>query len=424
MLLVLGKLQPDRPRDRLDERGDVAGGHVLLDGRLELAQGCVGRVAVEDARVPLGRLAQRPVRDPFSVREAPALEEVRIGQPFDELRDEPGLPDPGVAVDRHQLRRAFARDARGERAEHDELLLSADHLRRQTVDPPRPGERDDRSRLPGGERRVLPLRRRGAQVHVADGAPGRSLRPLPDEHLAGLGALLEPRRDVDRVAAHHQLAPRDRLAPGHHLTRVHPDPEADVDAVPLVDATGELGEPVPHGECGAYGSLGVVVVRHRDAEHREHGVADELLADPAEALDLGVDELEQLPLDHAELLRVDTGAERGRACQVGEQRRDDTPVTALGRRGGICGRPAGTPDWCKRRATARTEAGIFVRLGPARRTAHVVRRPQEIVRSGRASAAAARTLIRAATVWAIAVSACAAGPGSRWATAGTPTSPP
>ena len=37
---------------------------------------------------------------------------------------------------------------------------------------------------------------------------------------------------------------------------------------------------------------------------------------------------------------------------------------------------------------------------------------------------AARTLIRAATVRASAVSATAAGPGSRWATAGTPTSPP
>src|SRR6185436_18604950 len=162
----------------------------------------------------------------------------------------------------------------------------------------------------------------------------------------------------------------------------------------------------------------------RPTEHREHRVTDELLACAFEALDGRGHRHERGGHTRANVLGIVFGEHPDVVNEVGEQRRDDTPVTALGRRGGICGCPVGASDWCKRRATARTEAGIFVRLGPARRTAHVVRRPQEIVRSGRASAAAARTLIRAATVWAIAVRACAAGPGSRWATAGTPTSPP
>ena len=49
---------------------------------------------------------------------------------------------------------------------------------------------------------------------------------------------------------------------------------------------------------------------------------------------------------------------------------------------------------------------------------------QVIVRTGWAAAWAARTLMCAATAWAMAVIARPAGPGSRWATAGTPTSPP
>jgi len=60
-------------------------------------------------------------------------------------------------------------------------------------------------------------------------------------------------------------------------------------------------------------------VRERHAEDGEHRVADELLAEPAEPLDLGVDEGEELALQDAKLLRVDALGERRRPGDVGEE---------------------------------------------------------------------------------------------------------
>ena len=114
--------------------------------------------------------------------------------------------------------------------------------------------------------------------------------------------------------------------------------------------------------------------------------------------------------------------------EVREQRRDDAPVAARG--GGSAdvgpGARRGTADLVPKRGTAPVaESRAGRSAGTAGRTAHEpVVQGQEIVRTGLGSAAAARTLIRAATIWAIALRAWAAGPGSRWATAGTPTSPP
>ena len=47
--------------------------------RLELQQRGIGGVAVEDPRVALRGLAERPVRDALAVREASTQEEVRAG---------------------------------------------------------------------------------------------------------------------------------------------------------------------------------------------------------------------------------------------------------------------------------------------------------------------------------------------------------
>ncbi len=97
-------------------------------------------------------------------------------------------------------------------------------------------------------------------------------------------------------------------------------------------------------------------------------------------------------------------------------RRDGTIDPSRGRgsdpdhhAGSIDGGPAGLGARCRPPATPRRE------LAPLR---------QEIVRTGWADAWAARTLMCAATALAIAVIASPAGPCSRWATAGTPTSPP
>jgi hypothetical protein len=69
---------------------------------------------------------------------------------------------------------------------------------------------------------VLPLAGAGADAHVVDRAPGRRMRPLPDEHLSRLGPLLEACTDVDRIACHHQLSARRGLPPGDHLAVLTP----------------------------------------------------------------------------------------------------------------------------------------------------------------------------------------------------------
>ena len=117
----------------------------------------------------------------------------------------------------------------------------------------------------------------------------------PTSTSPGLGVLLQACRDVDRVAADHQLPASSGVPAGDDLARVDADPEADLRAVPALDALREGAEAVAHGERSPNGALGVVLVRLRDAEDGEHGVAGELLGRAAEALDLGVDQVEELP---------------------------------------------------------------------------------------------------------------------------------
>src|SRR4029078_9529066 len=138
----------------------------------------------------------------------------------------------------------------------------------------------------------LPLALGGsrADAHVVDRAPGRRMRPLPDEHLSGLRPLLEACTHVDRVTRHHQLSARRRLPPGDHLAGVDPDAQADLDAVAPEGLAGEPWKAVANRESGPHSALRVVVVRERHAEDGEHRVAYELLAEPAEPFHHRVDE--------------------------------------------------------------------------------------------------------------------------------------
>src|SRR5205823_13803033 len=67
-------------------------------------------IRIEQPEVLLQHLAEGPVRDPVSVREAPAGSSQRLGlhrgQQRPQLADEPGLSDTGVTEERHELRSA------------------------------------------------------------------------------------------------------------------------------------------------------------------------------------------------------------------------------------------------------------------------------------------------------------------------------
>ena len=72
-------------------------------------------------------------------------------------------------------------------------------------------------------------------------------------------------------------------------------------------------------EAGPDRALGVVLVRLRDAERRQDGVAGELLDDPAVRGHAVRDVVEEPRHAAADDLRVGAGDERGRADEVDEQ---------------------------------------------------------------------------------------------------------
>ncbi len=131
----------------------------------------------------------------------------------------------------------------------------------------------------------------------------------------------------------------------------------------------EGAETVLHRQRSPDGSLRVVLVRLGDAEHREHRVSDELLARASKSLDLGVDQLEELSLELAHFLRVQSLPEGSRACEVGEEDGDDAPFLAfVGRVSGAARvLPQGDP-------AGRAEGGARRLLGPAARAGPLKRR--------------------------------------------------
>ena len=349
-------------------------------------------VGGERPRADLSRRPRRPAARTRSstwlaVREAATLDQARTGKPLDKLREQARLADAGGAEERDELWRAFALDASRDGTQDRKLLVSPDQRRAQAPDAAwrrlllaRRGDRH-----PGRDGRALSLRLDWLVLAIRDRAARRRLRPLSQEHLARIRVLLQARGHVDRVAADHQLATGGRLAAGDHFARVDADPQPDVGAVAALDALGERSEAVPHGQRRPNRPLGVVLVGLGDAEHGEDRVAGEFLRGASEPLDLGVDQLEELPLELAHVLRVQFLAERGRAREVGEQDGDNAPLLAIvgrvrrtasvfserdaaGRAEGRAGRllePAGRADPLKRRATLTAEAGPAGALGSA-----------------------------------------------------------
>ena len=99
---------------------------------------------------------------------------------------------------------------------------------------------------------------------------------------------------------------------GHHLAGV--DADVKLERQPRA----ALLDRVPHGERGADGPLGVVLVRHRRAEHGHHRVAHHAHHGPAEADHLVAHFPRQLVCQALHVLGVHLLGERGESGQVGE----------------------------------------------------------------------------------------------------------
>ena len=172
------------------------------------------------------------------------------------------LPTPADAEDREQVARALASG----RAPTPRRAPAARARGRRSAT----SERREHLAVPPASSRIgrRPARSspsaRAARSSPSSTASRTRLHGLgADQHLARLGRLLEPRRDVDGVARREPLR-RCRSTTSPVLTPMRP-----------LDA--ELGERVAHLDRRPAGAQGVVLVHDGDAEDGHHRVADELL---------------------------------------------------------------------------------------------------------------------------------------------------
>ena len=309
----------------------------LANEPAQLVGGGLGLIAEEDPGRAPQDLAERPVRDALTVREAAPAEHPRRAGPAtrcrDELLGEPRLADPGVAEDRHERRAALVDAASVQRLEERELASPADELAVGGHELARRGELvgSDDPPGPGGER--LPLQISLAERLGLEDPARREVRALARDDLAGLRRLLQSRGDVHHVA--DDVARDQELVAPHArdgLAGVDADPDGEPDAVPLGELVVQLRQALLHLERRSQGALRVVLTGRRDPEDRHDGVADELLDDAAPALDHRRHRREVLGQERAELLRVELLAQRRRAGQVGEENRDELALGALRRR--------------------------------------------------------------------------------------------
>ena len=267
----------------------------------------------------LHRLHDRQEGDAVAVGEAAPAEHPRaIPDPGHEGLQEPRLPDPADPQHGEQLARLIGHRAIEGTQQERELALAPDH---GSVEPP--GEPDgDRIHLQDPIRRqglALALQRERLQRVGQDRVTHEAIGGLADQDLARPGSLLEPRRDVHGIAG-AELGRRTRLG-DHDLPGVQPDTDLDLDAVCVPEFPVERGERSLHVGGGPNRPEGIVLADLRHAEHRQHGVTDELLDRAAVALDHGPHGVEVAGQHDPERLGVEPFAERCRAHDVAEQDR-------------------------------------------------------------------------------------------------------
>ena len=184
-----------------------------------------------------------------------------------------------------------------------------------------------------------------------------------DDHTVGRRHRLHPARRVDDVAGDGLSDLRSGAEADDRLAGVHGDPHRDGGIVPT-----KVRDRAEHGERRADRALGIVLVRHRRAEHAHDRVSDELVEGSSEPLDvqlharveghqgapdvLGVrlvrsfrepDEIDEEDRDDPPLLRGH-GTRRDRRERDPAVRAESRPVGALGAAGRAGSHPPESRD--------------------------------------------------------------------------------
>ena len=145
---------------------------------------------------------------------------------------------------------------------------------------------------------------------------------VPDEDLAWLGGLLEPRGDVHGVAEHAELAllVADRAGDGD--PRIHADPKREAPAGPPLDPRVRALERAEDRERRVLRLLGMTLILVDRAEHRDDGVADVLLDEPVERPDLHRDRVPRGAHVLVKLFGIEPLRERSEPRDVREEHGD------------------------------------------------------------------------------------------------------
>ncbi len=292
-----------------------------------------------------------------------------VAESLRELVDEARLAAAGVAHEGDDLREG-SREAVEAGKELGELLLSTDE-RRQAAgrgDCHRGRRRGQTTHLVGDDRRACAVAL--ATLHLLDveEPAHQPFRGVADQHRPGLGGRLESLRQVggvaDRRVLHLEIA-----ADGtdHHWSRVHADPNPQLDAASGAELRAQPRERVTNGERGVDGAVRRILVGDRCAEERHDAVAGELDDDALDAVDLPRDERDVFLEEVAILLGIERLGDRGRAYQVAEHDGDELPLAGDGPLTGADLRREGGGNrigQCRRRGVGSTGA-LAVAAGTA-----------------------------------------------------------
>ena len=267
---------------------------------------------------------------------APAEHGDVVAESRDQLVGEPGLAHPRLPEDRDQERARRRLHPRDAAAEDVQLVRAADE--RDRAASRTRGQRLHRVR---GQRVGEPLRLDLLLVAEGDRVLGEGVRRRPHQHLPRVGAAVCSRAAALTTWPVTSSCPVGTDA-GRGLAGLDPDPDLER----LVEAEGllEAVHPIADRESCADRPHRVVLTDVGQAEHRHHGVADELLRVAAERAQLLARGVEEPAEDLAGSLGIEPLRESGRVHEVREQDRDDLPLL----------RPEGRRDG---RPAVRTEPG-------------------------------------------------------------------
>ena len=291
------------PLEHADGEREQVGDGVVAAAGAQLRDGLLDGIVVRDPGSHFDHLRDRPVRDAFTVRERAATEDRGALDAGDELPRQPALADPRLRVDREQMGALVADHARERVVQQLELELAGDEARgdarHAVAGLPKPRE------PPGDQRLAEALQRELAALLGLGDADRQPACEGPDQDLTRCSRLLQPRRDVDRLAGREG---RVGLV-GDDLAGLDADSRLESEAVHGVEDR----------RRGAHRALGVVLVRLRDPEGGHDGISGELLDDAAVRGDAVRDLLEEGVDAAPHDLGIARGDELGRADEIDEE---------------------------------------------------------------------------------------------------------